>query len=505
MPADALLWRARPMSAIRNSLFNLLESLLGPLLFLITTPFFLQHLGTDHFGLWIMASALNGFSGILTFGAGEATVRFVSICLARNDPAALLRVVRTTWTISVLMGAVCIVLISLAAPLLVRHVFKIHVEDQHLAASVLIMASIGLAFRFMDGILVSIFQGHHRFDLTSRISIGCSCLGMLANVLLVCRGAGLMTVIVVSTATVSAQLALRAWVIRLRLIPTWRFLLPQGRMRPDLELLEYSGLSWLQSLSGLLLNQMDRFIVLSFLGTHALTIYGTCLQVCQLIHLVPSKMLAFLFPRFADLSARGESRDIILIYRKGMIVSAACAAFLAAPLIIGGDACFRLWLGPTLAREMAALAAPLATVFAIQASTIMPHYALTGSRFMRMTTVTAVSAGVMVSISTWLGVMAAGMLGAAWSRLAALPATLVSRVILFRQLFLRSTADALVTDSLPVACGLGLAWLLKIFLVPHLPVTLPGTITAALSGVLIGGAVWVVACWQNALPLRLAR
>src|SRR5450759_3880972 len=110
--------------SFRNASWNCADYMALPLLLLLATPFLVSHLGTQHFGIWMLVTALTGMMGVLNFGLGDATVKYVSAYRARNDLQGVARVVRSTLTMYSLLGATTSVGIIAIAPLLVRHFFK---------------------------------------------------------------------------------------------------------------------------------------------------------------------------------------------------------------------------------------------------------------------------------------------------------------------------------------------------------------------------------------------
>jgi len=61
-----------------NGIIIALSSLLSPISFLVLTPIFINNLGLDQYGVWILIFSLSNFLRISTFGIETSTTHFVA-------------------------------------------------------------------------------------------------------------------------------------------------------------------------------------------------------------------------------------------------------------------------------------------------------------------------------------------------------------------------------------------------------------------------------------------
>ena len=85
---------------IKNAAFSLGEYVGIPLLYLAATPLLVQRLGLDLYGLWMLINSIVGISGVLNFGFGDATLRFVSMYRGRGEATSIVRGIRTAYGVS---------------------------------------------------------------------------------------------------------------------------------------------------------------------------------------------------------------------------------------------------------------------------------------------------------------------------------------------------------------------------------------------------------------------
>src|ERR1700730_8884490 len=78
------------------------------------SPFILQHLGEDAFGLWVLVFSLTGYYGIFDFGIRSSLIRYVSKFQATGDKDELARLINTSLFTYTLVGLFLMVGYSLA-------------------------------------------------------------------------------------------------------------------------------------------------------------------------------------------------------------------------------------------------------------------------------------------------------------------------------------------------------------------------------------------------------
>jgi len=91
---------------IKNAAFSLGEYVGIPLLYLAATPLLVWRLGLDLYGLWKLINSSVVMAGTLNFGVGDSTLRFVSMCRGRGETASIVREIRTTYAVSLLIALV---------------------------------------------------------------------------------------------------------------------------------------------------------------------------------------------------------------------------------------------------------------------------------------------------------------------------------------------------------------------------------------------------------------
>src|ERR1700722_11768734 len=104
-----------------NAFYGIAEYIALPAAMMLAAPYFVHHLGIQQFGVWMLVSAIVGSMGTLSTGFGAATVKYVSSSRGQKDPVGVERVVRTTLTINLLLGAILASAVWIGAPVAVNH------------------------------------------------------------------------------------------------------------------------------------------------------------------------------------------------------------------------------------------------------------------------------------------------------------------------------------------------------------------------------------------------
>ena len=416
----------------RNASYSVAGHLLLPVLWLISTPIFVSHLGIDRYGIWMLTSALLGMSGLMAFGLTDATIKFVSQYRATSDDAAIERVVRCSFAVYGFLGLFAAAATILAAPLLVRHIFHVESHNAELAVHAFQIGGIALTVRFVDSVFLSVLHGYERYDWAARITMVMDVLTFGVNLLLLLGGYGLLSVLAATTILLVPGAVWKASVVRRKLLPSLA-LSPSFDRDVFRTMFRFGFWGWLQSVGGILLSQVDRLLIASFLGTSALTYYVVCLQLAQQIHVVISRAVSFTFPLASAVKESGDLDRLRRIYFKGSSFTIVAAVGLGLPLFIFANNILTLWMGPEFAEASSGILRLLVLFYTALATTIVPFYFLNGTGLVRLNTMFGLASGSAVVAATIFLMPLLGLAGAAWARTLNIAIDLVSRAVLHYQ------------------------------------------------------------------------
>ena len=414
--------------SLKNASFSSADYLVLPILWLIATPFFVSRLGTDEYGIWMLVNSFLGFSGLVAFGLGDATIKYVSKYRALEDSKGVVRVVRSTLTMYFILGTLTAIGSYFLAPLLVNHVFNVEPENVSLAVTALQIGGIGIAVRFLDSVFQSTIYGYERYDLAAKIRMVVNIVTVGANVLLVALGYGVVEILLATIGILVLSGAAKAIVSKYFLIKELIFL-PTINRKALKEIFSFGFYSWLQGIGSILVGQVDRMLIVSLLNTSALTYYTVCLQLARQIHGLLSRAVSFLFPLSSATEETGDLDRMRRIYFKGINFTTIAGVAIGLPIFLFSHNILSLWMGTEFANEATNVLRVLAFVFALMATSIVPYYFLNGTGFVRLNTLFAFISGSIVALSTAFMIPWLGLLGAAFARLFNTPTSIIARTV----------------------------------------------------------------------------
>ena len=410
--------------SVRNVYWSVLDYVVLPAALVVLTPFFVNRLGSHQFGIWVLANALTGLTGVFGFGLAGATIKFVSLYSQREDWESTRRVVRSTLTLYGTLGLLTCLTVLVLAPVLVVHVFHFSPSDWPLAIFGLRLAGLCFVIRMVQEVLQASVQGCHRFDVSAKINILSKMVTLLISATLVFLGRGLIpilcaTILVTSCSTIAFGFAARKLISGLSFKP----LMHSEALK---EVMGFGVFTWLQGLAGTVFAQADVFLVASLLGPDALTIYSVCQRLAMQIHSLMAAASSFLFP-FS--SAAVERADLVLLRKMSsrvMSLIAIAASALGVTLFVFSHSILTVWMNPQFAANGSQLLKALALAYSLLALSVVPYQVLNGSGFVRENTLLAWFSVIAVIGATFLLVPRAGLLAVGLAKLVNLVPLFVS-------------------------------------------------------------------------------
>jgi len=485
----------------RNVGFGVLDQLLQPLLLVIATPVFLAWFGAEQYGTWMLANTVMGFTGAVGFGLADATVRFVAQARERSEVTRIRAVISGSL---LLYGFLALVLLGagwLCSPWLAQAIFR---NDEHLiplTTAVLRLAFVGIVVRLFDSVFQAAMQGFERYDLPANVSMTVNVVAVGGGIVLAMTGATVVATVAYTITAFAAGALLKAWLLR-RFVRNI-FGVPVHTSREVWrELRHYATYTWLQGLSGMLLNQVDRLIVAALLGASALTYYSVALQACQMIHALVARGAAVVLPLAARLQERGQHEELLRLYVRSLDLTLVAGVSLGLPLFMLAPQLLTVWVGPQTAQETADVFRALALAFTVLTSTIVPYYFMNGTGLVKLNAVSGAVSGGAVAVAAAVLIAPLGLLGAGLARLVNVPITVYFRYRLHSAVFGRGYVWLGFLHTLPVMMVFGAGFLCARWL-PD-PLSLTGVAMWSVLSAAAGGAATFLSL-RTLKPLLLRR
>ena len=318
--------------------------MMSVLITLLLTPLLIRELGSDAYGVWILATSLTFGVGYLSFadlGIEQAAVRTIAEARGAGDARRAREAFSTTFAVFLAVAAVVTPIGILLADVLVG-VFKVpgELEDEAVTAFALVAAQIG--FDLPSRAFSATLEGAQRYGLwqVTRVTQAALLAILMATVVLL--GHGIDTLAVATLAGSGAVFVFTAF-LTWRCVPDIRFSPRLVTRRAFRELAGFGSQLFLFRLLSVVYRQMDRTVIGIVLAASVVTTYEIANKFYASAALIESIATSSLVPAVAFASADKETlRDML---KRGTNYSLAATLPIAIAVIIFAEPLIRTWIG----------------------------------------------------------------------------------------------------------------------------------------------------------------
>lgn len=322
---------------VRNSAWYLTDTLLYPILFFSTSPWFIDKLGEKEFGIWILVNSIIIMMQLFNLGLGAATFKNVAVHAGIKNYDKVIRTINTNFSLSFILHALCILTGALIGMgIKYFSLFKIETSYTHIAAVGALFGGFIVGLKFYEQLVSYTFKALERFDIAAWVNSGIRLTTLFVNVVLVAKGYGLMSLFI-STIIVSVIGITTGILLIKKQVPGY-FLSFHFNKESIQKELNFAVWTWFQSLAIVITFQCDRFFVLTYIGLSTLTYYGLVATMFNHIHMGFSAIVPWMAPKVTRLKAQGiEPKELYMTSRNLCLVIALFAllvfSMVSAPLL----------------------------------------------------------------------------------------------------------------------------------------------------------------------------
>ncbi len=428
MSSPATRWHDEGGLAIfmRNVSTRYVLIVVNALLGLLVLPFNLRHLGGAAYGVWMLATSITAYFGVLDLGYGGAVVRFVAEYRARRDARALNEILSTMFHVYAAIGVICY-LAAIMAAVLLPHMFNLDPAQTTVARLVLLITSAQVALYFPFSVFGGVINGFQKYYINNVVGTVANVCAAALNVIVLSLGYGLVELVAVTTLTHTIPLL----IYRRNAYKVFPGLsLKREYFRRD-RLRELTGFSvYLAAIdwSSRLTFATDSFFIGALINATAVGVYAVAQRLSDALLRMTAQLHTFLFPavvtQAVEGSLEGQRQLLIKATRFQLAVSVALCGSAAAI----GDILIPAWVGPGWEASITVLKL-LAFVVIIRTWMAMPNTLLKGTghhKFLAVASCGAAVANLLLSIP---GTKMYGIVGCAVATV--IPATILAAGFVF--------------------------------------------------------------------------
>ncbi len=329
---------------LKNSVWNLIEVLLGPAILFVSIPIFLAQLGAEDYGVWMLVNSIVIVMQAFNLGLNFSTYKHVSVAIANKDNKQIENTLNTNLSFTLLILLASLVVASVLC--LGIYYWNWFIENPSVKSKLIVSIFIGMIILFgklTEQILYSVYRAFEDFKYVTILSIVLKLITVLGNVLIAIYTQNVVYVLAFS-ALVTLLGIIGNYQLLFRFIPGYRFFfrLNKALVRHEIS---YSLFIWVQSIFIIIVYQGDRLLVSYKFGLAALSFYAIVATLFNHIHMAFGAMTSWIFPQVAK--NKEDKQFVFDLYLRTRNVSVVLSIFLLAVFCLISESLFVLWLGET--------------------------------------------------------------------------------------------------------------------------------------------------------------
>lgn len=338
------MFKRKNITLIKNINFNLSSTLFNMLTMFILTPFIINNLGTEEYGIYVILGTMIGFLGIMELGLGSATIYYVAKYYRKDDVNGINRVFSATFWIYFIVGMV-LLLVTLSASEVLLALFNITSLEQEEGTKLIVYSVVTFFMVFMSSSFIMVPQALLRYDLYSFLEIGQNIFRVIANILAIYLGTGLLGLLI-SNIVVALVYVIVSVITAYKLLPSLKLQWPT--IYGIKEVFSYGVFSFFSSLIGMMWKYGDIFLISYFLGPMYVAFFSVPQQIMLKLLGLLGSIGKVLFPQYANINSNEERRKLFLDSTY-LLLNASIIMFV--PLTVIFNDFLTLWISKDFANE----------------------------------------------------------------------------------------------------------------------------------------------------------
>ena len=369
---------------IRNSAWNLANTLIYPLGILGLTPFFMDALGEHLFGSWMLLNSIVFISvHVLHFGMGPSIAMYVAEARGKSDPRRLNRYYNSSLNFTNLLAIGSALITLLIWFIIPPELFEWNgITDSNDLKISFVLTSTLIGIKFYEQLFMGFFKGFEEYDTAAKFNMAQKITMLVAQALMLKIGYSLSMVIAASLITNTILvLSQFLWSKRYLQDYTWSASFDSlifSRLR------HFGFWSWLQTIVSLLSFQLDRLVVAFALGTDVVGYYSIASMIANHLHIMFEAMVGWIFPAVSRI-VQEKGNPLPLYFSVRSALSLAALVGLSVLFLIR-EPLFTLWLGETKYTQVISFIELFILLEIFYIHTIAPKFYLNGISELKLIT-----------------------------------------------------------------------------------------------------------------------
>lgn len=339
---------ARQNQIVQNSLYNLFGFAMPLILLLVFTPLLVDRMGTENYGLWILATSSLGLMGMFEFGLGATLIKYVAEYSTNQDSEGLSATVTTAFTLYLIIGILLTVAIYILAPQL-GPIFSSSTLPPGRIGTAIQLASLGFLPSLLRNGSLAIPRGLQRFKIPTVIMVGQNTFILLAALTVVSWN-GSIEKIILSTVLTLWLFGLSTMTIAWLQLQKLDFQLMFSRLYLR-QMFSFMGYMSIIGIGQRIFNSVDRVAVGAILNLSAVTYYTVAIGIANKLVGFSNALTIVLMPAASSWQASGSKFRLWKYFLFSTSIITLISLSLGGLILYLSEPFLRLWMGNEFANQ----------------------------------------------------------------------------------------------------------------------------------------------------------
>lgn len=335
---------------LKNSILNFGSQGLIIILAFISLPIILKHLSQNDFGLLTILWAVVGYFSLFDFGISRAVTKYLSAEKLSNNKNTILSLIQTSLFIGGIIGFVGFAVLFLSTPLILE-LLNIDQESTQKAIVSFRIASFGVPFMVLFGIVKGIQSAYHRFDLVNIYQFIFGLMQWVSTIIILFLGFGIVEIIGV--------IVISRFILSVIGLNQIKYVIKQNignhfsiNILNIKKLFSFGG--WItisQTLSPIFL-YLDRFFIGSMISLSVVGYYVVPHEMLSRILIIAFSVVNAIFPMLSEYNDTKEKKILLYnLYVKSLKYISGIIFPVILFLIVFSKEILRMWVGEDISER----------------------------------------------------------------------------------------------------------------------------------------------------------
>ena len=349
------------MRTVINIVSSYARFLIGMIAVFFLTPFILQRIGAEEFGLWTLCLAITGLLGVLDLGFSTAAVKYVAECAGNGKHEARNEALSTLLLVYTLLGVVVLILVLAAIPAGI-HWFGLETADAESFRTIVTITGVAQGIALPLSIFRSALVGQGRYDVVNSFDVGIIMLNIVLVVTLLTSGLGLPGLAMANASIVLAG-PLVLVPVAFKKIPGLALSFKRVRLARLREAAPLAVWFMLANIALIITLRSDALLIKLYLPLSAVAAFAIAAKISESSYLLNKQFSNALMPLISSSRGAGDMATVHAVLQDGTRYLATVAAPVLGLLFFHAERVIHLWVGPEMHDAILPLRILLVAVF----------------------------------------------------------------------------------------------------------------------------------------------